>query len=295
MNFLKYKKIFFAFSGLLVLGSLVSLFVFGLNLGIDFTGGSILEIEYLNERPQTDEIKMSLEDLNLGAIYVQSTGERGIVMRLKDVPEETHQLVLQKLAENHEIEELRFESVGPVIGQELKNKTNLLVVIALGAILLYVAFAFRKVHRPISSWQYGLIALIALFHDTIIPLGVFSILGKFSGYQITIPVVAALLTVLGYSINNTVVVFDRIRENLMRRVGATFEETTNKSLNQTLSRCLNTSLTTLLVLLAIYFFGGSTLEHFALILIIGILAGTYSSLFLAGPMLVAWLNWRTRT
>lgn len=295
LEFLKYKKVYFIFSGVLILGSVVCLFVFGLNLGIDFTGGSILEITYLNERPPNEEIKGALSDLDLGTIYLQPTGDRGVIIRMKDITEETHQEIIQQLSQNQALEEQRFESIGPTIGQELKRKTIILIVVALFSIVLYIAFAFRKVHRPIPSWQYGLASLIALFHDVLIPLGIFSILGKFYGVQITIPVIAGLLTVLGYSINNTVVVFDRIRENLIKRVGVTFEETANKSLNQTLTRCLNTSLTTLLVLLAIFFFGGSTLEYFALVLIIGIVAGTYSSLFLASPLLASWLAWRHRT
>lgn len=293
VNFLKYKKLYFAFSGILILGSIVFLFVFGLNPGIDFTGGSILELEYQGPRPSDSAIKESLSDL--GMIYVQSTGQSGIIIRMKNIDENTHQSILQTLGDGYEFEERRFESIGPTIGQELKDKTKVLVVIALLSIVLYIAFAFRKIQRPIRSWQYGLVSLIALFHDVLIPLGVFSILGKLYDVQITIPVVAALLTVLGYSINNTVVVFDRIRENLIRRVGATFEETTNKSLNQTLARCINTSVTTLLVLFAIFFFGGATLKYFSLALIIGIAAGTYSSIFLVGPILVAWLSWRTKT
>jgi len=283
LNFLKYKKVYFLFSGSLVLASVVCLFVFGLNPGIDFTGGSILELEYEGSRPSVEAVKEGLS--GLGAVYVQTTEPNGLIIRMKDIDEKTHQEVVKNLSQGYQVEERRFESIGPVIGQELKQKTKVLIILALISIVLYVAFAFRKIKKPIHSWQYGIVALIALFHDALIPIGVFSVLGKFYGVQVTIPVVAGLLTVLGYSINNTVVVFDRIRENLIRNVGANFTETVNYSLNQTLTRCLNTSLTTLLVLLAIFFFGGSTLEFFALVLIIGIIAGTYSSIFLAGPIL----------
>ncbi len=288
LNFLKYKKIYFIFSGTLILASIVCLGVFGLNFGIDFTGGSILELEYQDSRPSPQAVKESLSDL--GTTYVQPTGQSGLIIRMKDISEETHQEVLQTLSEGYQVEEQRFESIGPVIGRELKQKTNILIVVSLLAVVLYIAFAFRKVRRPIRSWQYGISSLVALFHDVLIPLAVFSILGKFYGVQITIPVVAGLLTVLGYSINNTVVVFDRIRENLIRGTGVSFEETVNKSLNQTLTRCINTSLTTLLVLLAIFFFGGATLQYFALVLIIGIMAGTYSSIFLASPFLTTFLK-----
>lgn len=288
LNFLKYKKIYFIFSGTLILASIVCLGVFGLNFGIDFTGGSILELEYQDSRPSPQAVKESLSDL--GTTYVQPTGQSGLIIRMKDISEETHQEVLRTLSEGYQVEEQRFESIGPVIGRELKQKTNILIVVSLLAVVLYIAFAFRKVRRPIRGWQYGISSLVALFHDVLIPLAVFSILGKFYGVQITIPVVAGLLTVLGYSINNTVVVFDRIRENLIRGTGVSFEETVNKSLNQTLTRCINTSLTTLLVLLAIFFFGGATLQYFALVLIIGIMAGTYSSIFLASPFLTTFLK-----
>ncbi len=283
LNFLKFKKLYFIFSGVLILTSIVCLLIFGLNPGIDFTGGSIMELEYQGTRPSVESVKESLSDL--GNIYVQTTEPNGLIIRMQDIDEQTHQSVLQTLSEGYQATEQRFESIGPVIGQELRQKTKVLVALGLFSIVLYVAFAFRKLKKPLHSWQYGIAALIALFHDALIPIGVFSVLGKFYGVQVTIPVIAGLLTVLGYSINNTVVVFDRIRENLIKGVGVDFIETVNYSLNQTLARCINTSLTTLLVLLAIFFFGGSTLEFFALVLIIGIVAGTYSSIFLAGPIL----------
>lgn len=290
-NFLKYKKIYFIFSATLILASLVCLIIFGLKPGIDFTGGSILEIEYIEERPSNQEIKETLSDLDLGEVLVQPTEEKGVILKMKDISEDTHQEVIQKLKENKELEERRFESIGPIIGRELKQKTKIVIILSLLAIVLYIAWAFRKISRPIPSWQYGIASLVALFHDVLIPLGILSVLGKFYGVQITIPVITALLAVLGYSINNTVVVFDRIRENLLRRAG-TYQEIVNNSLNQTLTRSINTSLTTLFVLVAIFFLGGVTLKYFALALILGIIAGTYSSLFLASPILVAWLRWR---
>ena len=217
---------------------------------------------------------------------------------MKDISEDTHQEIVQKLNETGELEERRFESIGPTIGRELKEKTKIVIVLALLAIVLYIALAFRRIQRPVSSWQYGIASLLALFHDVLIPLGIFSVLGKFFGVQITIPVIVALLTVLGYSINNTVVVFDRIRENLLKApyqnlVGG-YEDVVNISLNQTLTRQINTALTTLFVLTAIFFLGGETLKYFALALILGIIAGTYSSIFLASPILVSWLRWRKK-
>ncbi len=293
IKFTKYRKIYFIFSAILILASLFFLLVFGLKPGIDFTGGSILEIEY-KERPSNEEIKERLSGIELGDLYVQPIGEKGIILRMKDIKEETHQEVVSLLSEGKEIEEKRFELIGPVIGEELKEKTKIVVILALLAMVIYIALAFRKIQRPLKSWKYGIASVLTLSHDILIPLGVFSLLGKYYNVEITIPVITALLAVLGYSINNSVVVFDRIRENLFRR-GETFEETVDISLNQTLSRQINTSLTTLFVALAILFFGGATLKFFALALVLGIVAGTYSSIFLAAPILVSWLRFRQRS
>ena len=291
--FLKYSKIYFILSGVLVVASAISLIVFGLNFGIDFTGGSILELEFWGEKISNEEIKEVLSDFDLGQVQVQSSGEHGIILRMKDISEETHQEVLKRLEEKG-LGELRFEAIGPVIGKELKNKTKIVALLSVLAILLYITFAFQKISKPVASWQYGIASLIALGHDIFIPLGVFSLLGTLYNVQITIPVITALLTVLGYSINNTVVVFDRIRENLIRDRSSDFEHVVNKSLSETLTRSLNTSLTTLFVLFAILFFGGATLKYFALALIIGLICGTYSSLFLASPILVSWLRRKRR-
>lgn len=286
--FTKFSKIYYIFSGLLIVGSFVSLFVFGLKFGIEFTGGSLLEVEFKNERPSADIISKKLADLELGEIIVQPLDQKEAVLKLKEINEETHQKIISKLREISDLEEKRFELIGPQIGRELKRKTELAIFLTLIAINLYIAFAFRKVSRPVSSVQYGIASLIALFHDILIPLGIFSILGKFYNVEITIPVVAALLTILGFSVHDTIVIFDRIRENLLKRNSSSFEETVNWSLNQTLGRSINTVLTTLFVLFAIFFFGGLTLRYFSLALIIGIISGAYSSIFIASPILVSW-------
>jgi len=294
INFTKYRKIYFIFSGLLIIAAIASLIVFGLKPGIDFTGGSILELEYSGDRPQNSEILNQLNDLDLGTVYVQPTGEKGVILKMKDINDDLRQQIVQKLNEKEEVRQSRFESIGPTIGQELKQKTKIVVVIALLSIIIYIALAFRRIQKPIRSWQYGIASCIALSHDILIPLGAFSVLGKFYGVEISIPVITALLAVLGYSVNNTVVVFDRVRENLLRQ-GGFFEELVDASLNQTLTRQINTALTTLFVSFAIFIFGGETLKYFALALILGISAGTYSSIFLAGPMLVAWFKWKNRS
>jgi preprotein translocase subunit SecF len=294
IKYTKYRLIYFIIAGVLAVASIVALFAFGLKPGIDFTGGSILEVDYKQDRPSNQEMREKLSSLDLGSFSVQPTGDKGVILKMKSIDEDTHAKVLENLGINEgKIEEKRFESIGPAVGAELKGKTSLVIFLALLSMVVYIILAFRRVQRPIRSWQYGIVALITLFHDILIPLGVFAVLGKLYGVEITIPVVTALLTVLGYSINSTVVVFDRIRENVFRG-GESFEEVVDRSLNQTLTRQLNTSLTTLFVLLAIFFFGGPTLKYFSLALILGVVSGMYSSFFISGSLLVSWLKMRNR-
>ena len=278
--------------------AIIAIIIWGLNFGIDFTGGSLLEVKFLQARPTVSEVQEKLTDLELGSLIVQPVGEDSMILRFQDTSEEKHQEILNRLNElvpnsnpsqegNSEVEELRFDSVGPSIGQELKRKSIAAIIIVLIAIVLYIAWAFRKVSKPIASWKYGLTAVITLFHDVMIVVGVFAVLGKFAGMEINTAFVAAILTVLGYSVNDTIVVFDRIRENLPRS-DEDFEGTVNISVNQTLRRSINTSITTLLVLLAVFFFGGPTIRDFVLALSIGVFIGTYSSIFLASPVLVVW-------
>ncbi|RLC34036.1 MAG: protein translocase subunit SecF [Candidatus Nealsonbacteria bacterium] len=292
INFIKYRKIYFIFSAFLVLGSLFCLTFFGLKFGIDFTGGTVLELQFADARPQVSEIKQSLSSFNLGEAIIQPSGQKGVLIRTGNLSQDMSQKIIQALKERWKLDEKQFKSrtVGPSISKELRQKTRIVTALAVLAILLYITYAFRKLTYPVKSWQYALAAIFALFHDVLIPTGIFSLLGKFYGVPFTIPIVTALLTVFGYSINDSVVVFDRIRENLLTRKGQTFEETVNKSLNQTLARSFNTSFTTLLVLFAIFFFGGETLRYFSLTLIIGIASGTYSSIFLTSPILVSWLK-----
>ena len=288
INFTKYRRLYYAFSGLLILASLVAIWQFGLRFGIEFTGGSWLELKFA-DRPTNQEIQEKLAGLGLGEVIIQPAGERGVILRLKEIDEPTHQQILQALANNdRRPEEMSFEAIGPIIGEELKSKTILAVVLALLAITFYIALAFRKASGlgRVSPFQYGLASLAALFHDILIPVGVFAVLGV----EIDVSFVAALLTVLCFSVHDTIVVFDRVRENLLKHANPSFEETINQSLNQTLGRSINTVLTVLLTLLALYFFGGETLKPFTLALIIGITSGAYSSIFIASPLLISWQN-----
>ncbi len=289
--FVKHYKIFYLISGTLVAVSIICLIVFGLKLSIDFLGGSILEVEFV-DRPENSVIQEKLSKLDLGEIVVQSTGENGAILRLKSIDETEHQKILSLLGETSKLEEKRFESIGPVIGRELRSKTILLVIVSLIALLIYIAIAFRKVSGAISSWQYGVVSIITLAFDVLIPLSVFALLGNIYNIQFNIPIVAALLTILGYTINDKVIVFDRVRENLLRSREENFEELVNQSLNQIIGRSLSTGACTLLVLFALFLLGGETLKYFSLTLIIGIVIGTYSSLFIASPLLISWDKWK---
>ena len=292
INFLKYKNFFLVFSSLVIIVCAVLMVIWPLKPSIEFTGGSVLEIKYQDNRPASQEVQDKIKDLNLGDVAIQQVEDKGLILRMQSTSEDIHQKVVEKLKETGNFEEQSFESIGPVVGKELYQKTVLLVIVSLIAMLLYIAFAFRNVPGPVSPWIYGLASFLILTHDVVVPLGVFSVLGKFYGIQVTIPIITALLTVVGYAINNVIVVYDRTRENLLRTKNINCAEIANISINQTLSRQINTSLAVLFPLFAMYFISGVALKYFSLALILGIITGTYSSIFLATPMLVAWLNFR---
>lgn len=285
---IRFRYLWYGISGVLIAGSIISLLFFGLKFGIDFTGGSLLEVAYTGERPSIERVHETLIPLELGEVVAQPTGEKGLLLRFKNVDEAKHQAILDALKTLGELEERRFTTIGPTIGEELKRKALLALGLATLGIMVYIAWAFRRVSKPIPSWQYGLItALVALFHDSLIPLGVFAALGNFFGWEVNIPFVAAMLTVLGFSVHDTIVVFDRTRENVRKADRQTpFSDVVNMSVNQTLGRSLTTSFTVLLVTFAIYFFAGEALHSFSFVMIVGIALGVYSSIFVASPLLV---------
>lgn len=285
MTFRKIQTALFLFSLVLIFASVFALGFFGLKFGIEFTGGSILEVQYIEDRPTVGEVQESLKNINLESLSVQSAGEKRMIMRTRDLTQAEHMDLISSLGK---VEELRFESIGPAIGKELRDKALMLALISTLSIVLYIGFAFRRVAGEVMPWQWSLAATATTAHDVILPIGIFALLGHFQGVQITIPVLVGVLTVIGYSINDTVVVFDRIRENLVKRIGFDFEDTVKQSLRQTWFRSFSTSFTTLLVLFALYFLGGSSLKDFSLMLILGVIAGTWSSLFFAPTFLLRW-------
>jgi len=325
LQIVKHRNIPFIFSSILFVTSIVLVATYGLKLGIDFTGGTLMEVSFTESRPAVEEVEASLNPLELDGLSIQPAGEDNYILKMAFISEEKHQEVLASLRssfeqagevatdiagepvegpleeESTEFEEValeqkvlenRIETIGPSVSSQLRNiatYTGLAVVLA---IIIYVAYAFRKVSRPVQSWKYGVTAIIALIHDVALVMGIFALLGHFAGVEVNIPFVVALLTILGYSVNDTIVVFDRVREVLIQDGYQKFEQTVNKGVNGTLVRSFNTSVTTLLVLLALFFFGGIGIKYFSLALIIGIITGTYSSIFLASPLLVVWSKFK---
>jgi preprotein translocase subunit SecF len=288
LQVIKLRKVWYVFSSVLVVASIVLVAVFGIPLGIDFTGGSLMEIRF-ESTPAVSDVRSALSDIGYPNATVQATDAQDVLMRLPNITEGDHQRVLDTLGEKFgTVDELRFDSIGPTIGKELKRNSVIVLASALALIVVYVAWAFRKVSEPIASWKYGILTIVAGLHDLIIPLGVFAIIGASQNFQVDTAFIAALLTIVGYSINDTIVVFDRTRENLAREGAGDFENIVQKSIQQTFARSINTTLTTLLALIAIFLFGGDTTKSFALVLTIGIAVGAYSSIFIASPLLVTW-------
>ncbi len=300
MNIVKHRNIFFAITGALVFASLVSLFAFGLHFGIDFTGGTLVQVRYEGVRPAHDVLQRNLEDAGFTGISLRETGTDGYTLRtatLTDAQRNNLGAYFSYQGGTGHIDQLT--EIGPTIGKELRNKSFVALLLVLLCILLFIAFAFRKVSQPVSSWMYGVIALVALLHDLIVPMGFFALLGYLTGASVDTLFVTAILTILGFSIHDTIVVFDRVRENLRinqeKNRKEDFSETAGRSLGQTFVRSVNTSLTVLFTLLVLYFIGPASTRDFALTLLVGITAGTYSSIFLATPLLVTVEKWRRKS
>lgn len=295
-NFVKYSKIYFVIAIVFAVASMFSLVCFGLNLGMDFQGGTSIKVEYEGKAPQIDEVK---NNLSLESYEIQSFGEKGIILKIKnkDIEAEEYNRIIKDLeVGGSRIIDSQLETISPIVGSELKQKTIIVALVALAFMLSYIAFAFRTVSGPISSFQYGIISTLMLVNDVLIPLGVIAFLGKYHGMEFTIPIVTAILAVIGYSINNNIVIFDRIRENLYLNPKLSYAEVVDKSLNQVIVRCVNTSISTLFVLIALYYFfmGEGGIEYFALTAIIGIIIGTFSSIFLSSPLLVKWVEFKEK-
>src|SRR3989344_3687978 len=282
MDIIGKKYFYFIFSLIIIIPGLISLILWGLPLSIDFTGGSRLTFSFQKEvKPETlNTIKTVFKEENVEIATIQKSNKQVFIRT---------NVINQKKIDSFRQEE--FETVGPIIGGETTSNAVKAVILACFLIVLYVAFAFRKVPKPASSIRFGICAIVALIHDILVVVGIFSILGHFFKIEIDSLFVTALLTVLGFSVHDTIVVFDRIRENLRRMAGSPFDTIDNDSILQTLGRSLNTSLTVLLVLFALLLFGGESTKWFVIALLIGVASGTYSSIFNAAPILVVWQEW----
>ncbi len=334
MFIVRHRKIFFILTTLLVIFSVGSMIVRGFNFGIDFTGGSILEVSYDGARPNQDEVKEKLNALSIGEYSLRPTGEHGYVLRTKELtlPEKNKALAALSLnsastasttATTTKVstakagvsatktptpvatstvmsaaKEDRFNTIGPVVGSELRSKAYVAIAVTILGIVLFVTFAFRKVSKPVQSWKYGLATIVALVHDVVIAAGVYIFITYFTGAELDLLFMTALLAILGYSVHDTIVVFDRVRENLHlnneTRNREEFENVVGRSVSQTMGRSINTSLTIIIVLIALYFVGGDTTRNFSLLLTLGVLVGTYSSICIASPLLVVFEKFKRK-
>jgi preprotein translocase subunit SecF len=273
--------------------------IFGLRPGIDFTGGSLLDVSFGGGKPTADEVSKVLNSLNFKDASIRSSGE-GFIIRLKEISQTEKDSIMQNLSSGGKYSpaEKTFSTIGPILGREAIQKSWISIILVLSAIVLFIAFAFRKVSMPVSSWIYGLVTVLALLHDVIVPTGAFALLGHFYGFEVDTLFVTALLVILGFSVHDTIVVFDRIRENLRKNEDygnkKNFETIVGESISETFVRSINTSLTVLLAILILYIFGPETIRNFTLVLLIGIFIGTYSSIFIGSTLLVTINDWKNR-
>jgi preprotein translocase subunit SecF len=290
------RRWFLTISVVLSVISLAAFFIFGLKLGVDFTGGTQMELQFASALPSNDTIIQTLAPLNLGETRVLPSGQT-IVLRTRTITNDERQAVLDALGPLAEggVTEQSFTAIGPSIGQELRQKAYVAIVLVLIAIILYVSWAFRKVSKgPVPSWVFGSAAVVALIHDVLLVVGLFVLFGRVLGTEVDSLFVTALLTVLGFSVHDTIVVFDRIREGIRRHADLPFEDIINRSINETLARSINTSMTALIVLTSLAVVGGETIRMFVIALICGIIFGTYSSIFIASPLLLIWYSRKRR-
>lgn len=292
MNIIGHRKIYLTISALLVAAGILAVIGFGFKEGIDFKGGSLWQIKLGSETTasQVEELfKTEIPDAGEIKVNADLTNQ-AFLIRFQPISESDHQKFLNIIKVKYpNAEELSFQSIGPSIGAKLKKNAITAIILAIIIVSLYIAFAFRKVSKPISSWKYGVITMVSLFHDIVIPAGLIAVLGSISNAEIDSNFIVALLVIMGFSVHDTIVVFDRIRENLLHNRGKIeFGETINQSVNQTMARSINTSFTLILVLLVMYFFGPVHLQYFILTLLVGVTAGVYSSIFVASPLLLVW-------
>jgi preprotein translocase subunit SecF len=292
MFIVNHRKFFFTLAAILVASAIASFFIFGFNLGIDFKGGSLVEVSYSAARPDIGSVEAGLISLNLGDYVLTPSGTSEFILKSRELSqtEQTSVISAFTIDRANPATVVQSTTIGPSVGSEMESKALYAIGMVILCIVLFITFAFRKVSQPVSSWKYGFATIVALCHDVILPAGFYVAYIHFHGGEIDLLFVTALLAILGYSVHDTIVVFDRVREHLRvnqsTKTKETFAETVGKSVSETFGRSINTSLTIFLALLALFLIGGETTKDFALTLIVGIIAGTYSSIFIASPLLV---------
>ena len=285
----KHQYLFLTLPVIATLLSIAALALWGLTPGIDLSGGSMLQVSY-SERPTIESVHTKVAELGLGEVRVQPSGNQDFILRQRELTNEEKQTLDTALAEFGTYSEIQFNSVGPSIGDEIVHKSWWAIGLVSFAIVVFIAFAFRHVAKPVASWKYGFVTIVTLIHDVLIPIGLFAYLGHAHGAEVGVFFIVAILTTLGISINDTIVIFDRIRENLRineaKHQGEAFKDVVWRSTKQSLTRSINTSLTVVIMLVALFFVGPESTKDFSLTLIVGMIAGTYSSLLLASPLLI---------
>ncbi|HEX7557264.1 MAG TPA: protein translocase subunit SecF [Leptolinea sp.] len=288
MDIIKHRYLYFLISLIVIIPGIIALAIWGLPWAIDFTGGSMLEVKFeAGKAPQPAAIIKVYQDLKIADPQVQTSDQDVVIIRSKFISEEVKDQVVAELGKrfNSKIDISRFDTVGPSVGSEVTSRAGMTIGFAAIGILAYITWAFRKIPQ---SYRYGTAAIIAMIHDILVVVGIEALFGHFLGWEVDSLFLTALLTVIGFSVHDTVVVFDRIRENSQVHRNLTYERIVNHSLVQTLGRSLKTQFTVMLTLLALVLFGGVTIFHFSIILLVGIFSGTYSSIFNAAPILVVW-------
>lgn len=292
IHFVEHKRWYLGFSAVMLIVGLLFIMLYGLNFSIEFTGGSEIELRTKNSSAiNIDKVEQIVEKQGIEVVSVKEE-QKTVVVRTNPITQEQDKKILVTLQkENKQIEQIGFETVGPTIGSETEQNAIKAVVISSIAIMAYIAFAFRQVSKPVASWKFGAAAIAALIHDVLFTIGVFAVLGKVFGVEVGPLFITALLTIMGFSVHDTIVVFDRIRENLKKNTNRSFNEVVNDSLMETLVRSLRTSMTVILVLISMMLFGSQSIFWFVAALLIGIVSGTYSSIFTASQLLVVWHDW----
>ncbi|MDP2655556.1 MAG: protein translocase subunit SecF [bacterium] len=295
MYIIHHRGLFFWITGVMLAAAIGSILFFGLPLGIDFTGGSLMQVSYQDTRPVLTDIERQISAVHEGTVSVRESGTNAVTIRARTMTEAEHSAILTAISQSASTTELAYTSVGPALGSQFANKALWAIFAVILVIVLYIAFAFRKVSRPVPSWGYGLTVVAMLVIDIIVPVGFFAAYAHFTGAEVDSLFVVAMLALLGYVVNDIIVIFDRVREHLTRNekenIREEFETTIGKSIDETITRSINTSLTVVLALLALIYLGAEATRNFALVMLVGIIAGTFSSITRSAPLLIPLANW----